>query len=232
MRKLSAVLVVLLFMTGSAFATVITEVVLGPANGIITFGGLGLANPNELSIALGSPHVPNFVLAGRAIGTGSAALPGNATAPYKIVTPTSDVITASPSGLPGSWAIAQSGPEAFSWGKNGSLLTGTFNLVDFFQAPGTTVGVFNDTGIFNMTITGGSEAAIFGGTSASIDLVLKFQSTGNFQGLLGTNNSLRANLNSGEILPTPEPATLSLLRTGLLSISYVTRRRIRKVTSR
>jgi hypothetical protein len=224
-------------MTGSAFATTITEVILGPARGIIAFTGLGAGNPNELSINLGNQSLANFVLAGRAVGTGAAALPLNASAPYKIVTPTADAITASLASvgpLLTTFNIAQSAPEAFSWGNNGSLLTGTFNLIDFTQAAALGTGTFNDTGIFNMTITGGSEAAVFGGTNASIDLVLKFTSNSHtaLTNLLGTTNSQKANLSSGEILPTPEPATLSLLGTGLLAISYVTRRRIRKVTPR
>jgi hypothetical protein len=233
MKKMSAVLAVLLFMTGSALATDITEVVLGPGNGIITFTGLGATSPNELSLTLGNLNVPNFVLAGRGFGKGLLL---GVNAPYKILTPQSDVITAVAPGLgTTSWLISQSAPEAFSWGPGGSLLTGTFNLVDFSQGAGLS-GVFNDTGIFNMKITGGSEASIFGGidNTASIDLILHFQSKKgqDISKLVNTTASYRASLSSGEVLPTPEPATLSLFGTGLLGISYVTRRRIRKVNPR
>ena len=221
-KRVSAVLVVLLFMTGSIFATTITEISMGPASGSITFTGMGAANPTALSISLGS------VLAGRAIGTGLAALPGNKPAPYTITIPTSEVITAW-AGSPGYWNITQSAPETFSWGTSGSLLTGTFNLIGFFQAPGSSVGILNDSGVFNLTITGGSEAAIFG-PNASIDLILKFRPTANIQALLGTTNSERGNLNSGEVLPTPEPATLALMGIGLIGIAGAMRRRARKAS--
>jgi PEP-CTERM motif len=222
MKKVSAVVVALLFMPGSVFATPMTEISMGPTSGAITFKGMGAANSTDLSISLGS------VLAGRAIGTGLAALAGNKSAPYAITTPTSDVITAS-AGLPGYWNVTQSAPEIFSWGKNGSLLTGTFNLIGFFQGSGSSVGAFNDAGIFNLAITGGSEAAVFG-SNASIDLILKFQPTANIQALLGTTNTERANLNSGEVLTTPEPATLALMGTGLIGVAGVMRRRSRKAS--
>src|SRR4029077_83492 len=127
--------------------------------------------------------------------TGKAVLPGNKPAPYTILTPKSDVIMAT-AGVPGEWAITQSAPETFDWGKNGNLLTGTFDLISFFQASGSSVGVFNDQGIFNMVITGGSKASAFGGPKASIDLVLKFQSTKNLGTLLGTNRSVTSGLSS------------------------------------
>ena len=202
MKKVNAVLVVLLFMTGSVFATTITEISLGPGNGVIKFTGNGPLDPTALSISLGScaKSATNCVIAGRAIGTGRAALPGNKPASYTIVTPKSDVITTSdPSGVPGEWTMTQSAPETFNWGKNGSLLTGTFDLISLFQAPGSSVGVFNDQGIFNMVITGGSEASAFGGPHASIDLILKFQSTKKLGALLGTNKSVTSTLSSGEI---------------------------------
>jgi hypothetical protein len=221
-KRVSAVLVVLLFMTGSVFATALTEISMGPASGAITFKGMGAANHTDLSISLGS------VLAGRAIGKGLAALPGNKSAPYTITTPTSDVITAS-AGLPGYWNITQSAPEIFSWGTGGSLLTGTFNLIGFFQGSGSGVGAFNDSGVFYLTITGGSEAAVFG-SNASIDLILRFQPRANIQALLGTTNSERAVLNSGEVLTTPEPATLALMGTGLIGIAGAMRRRARKAS--
>jgi hypothetical protein len=221
-KRVSAVLVVLLFMTGSVFATALTEISMGTASGAITFKGMGTASSTDLSISFSS------VLAGRAIGKGLAALPGNKSAPYTITTPTSDVITAS-AGPAGYWNVTQSAPEIFSWGTGGSLLTGTFNLIGFFQGPGSGVGAFNDSGVFNLTITGGSEAAVFG-SNASIDLILRFQPGANIQALLGTTNSERAVLNSGEVLTTPEPATLALMGTGLIGIAGAMRRRARKAS--
>jgi hypothetical protein len=54
MKKASAVLVGLLFMPGSVFATTITEISLGASNGFITFSGMGVADPTDLSITLGA----------------------------------------------------------------------------------------------------------------------------------------------------------------------------------
>jgi hypothetical protein len=87
--------------------------------------------------------------------------------------------------------------------------------------------LLNGQGIFNVTITGGSEAPSFGGVNASIDLVLNFQSTTNVQSLLGTTKSIRSRLSSGEVLASPEPATLTLIGTGLLGIAGAMRRRAR-----
>lgn len=227
-KKVSAVLAVLVFMPSLVFATAITEISLGPASGIIKFTGKETLDPTDLSITLGScGKRANCVLAGRAIGTGKAALPGNKPAPYTILTSKSDVITASdPSSVPGEWTITQSAPEAFNWGKNGSLLTGTFDLISLFQAPGSSVAVFNDEGIFNMVITGGSETFAFGGPSASIDLIVKFQSTTDLGKLLGTEKSvMTSRLSSGEILPTPEAGTLALMGAGLMGIAGLIRRR-------
>lgn len=111
-------------------------------------------------------------------------------------------------------------------GKN-DLLTGTLNLLNLEEAPGSKTGEFNYSGSANLVVTGGSLASLLG-QSAVLDVSMVFNSDINLENLLGTNASRWAHVTSGSLTAAPEPASILLLGSGMLGMGSMLRFRARK----
>lgn len=125
----------------------------------------------------------------------------------------------------GIFTVTQGGPIAFSYGTlpgGSDLLTGDLQLVSIGQTG--SVGVFNQNLTANLTNLGGSLASAFGPPGGVFDITIRIASGVDLSTLEG---SATANISSGELTPTPEPASLALLGGGLLSVGGFMRRKLR-----
>jgi hypothetical protein len=131
----------------------------------------------------------------------------------------------------GEWSI--SGPAINFYygpsptGKN-DLLTGTLNLLNLQELPGSKTGQFDYTESANLIITGGSLASLLGGPSAVLDVNMVFNSAVNIENLLGTTGHRWAYVTSGTLTSAPEPASILLLGSGMLGMGSMLRVYARK----
>ena len=182
----------------------------GTASGSITFTGAGSGDWTMT-------FTPN-PLTGGAFGTGIFTSIG----PYSITDPGGVTITGTLT-APGSdlWNIVQTGSLLFSYGAGGSLLTGNLQLVDLSQTG--SIGTFNDTLVANLVITGGTLASVFT-PSGILQLVIDLPSGVNLSTLISGQLEY-GYVSSGSIYPTPEPASMLLVGSGLVGLGYLARRR-------
>lgn len=189
----------------------------GGAGQTVTFTGMG-AGTSTLGVSLGNCGFFNTcVLYGN--GSGSGALSSSGV--FLITSSPGSLELTSNSG--GSFDVESSAPVEFPFfgvagsGQMGLLLAGNLNLADFTQT-GANSGVFGAGG-GSLTVTGGILAGAAANATLGLNLGLQFTGSANLGGLVGTNNSLSANLSGGRLgalSPTPEPSSLLLAGLGLL----------------
>jgi len=117
-------------------------------------------------------------------------------------------------------------------GTDGSLLVGNLQLESLQQTASTKTGVFNEALVVNLTninqdcTNGGYGCALasyFGNGSGTVQLTLHFTSTTNL--MTASSGTLGAYVSTGSVTPQslPEPSSLALLGTGLLSLGGAVR---------
>jgi hypothetical protein len=222
-RKLTlAALVVIGLTLCSIPAAAQSEIILGSSNGLLIFQGMG-AGTSTLSLTLGSCKAGVCKLGGTAHGTGNLL---SGPAPYVFLSTLGSITLSLVDKVAGLWNITQTSPIDFSYGKNGSLLTGTLDLLSLEKIPGGKGGLFNYLENANLMITGGSLASFFT-ADAILDVTIRFRTTEGLDTLLGTTKKVGAEIAHGEILATPEPSTGFLLGSGLLALGTMLRIRWR-----
>ena len=198
----------------------------------VTFTGQGHGT-STVGVTLGTCSGQQCSLTGMETGYGSLSSSGNFD-----ITSTAGSITLANTSTAGLYSVTSTAPINFNLtgsanGQSGTLLTGSLNLVNFYQQPGPTngsgsmVGSFNANMQANMTVTGGLLASAFSNAQAVLQLNVQFTAPIAISTLEGTNGSLVAQLISSSITPTPEPSSLLLFGSGLLMLGGVLRRRMR-----
>jgi len=131
-------------------------------------------------------------------------------------------ITGTSSGA-GTWNISQSGGLGFEIESSTmtDLLSGTLQLINLAQTGST--GTFNYDLAANLTVSGGSDASLFG-SSGVVGITIDFDTPTSLSTIVGTSNTLGANVSSGEVY-TPEPMSMVLVGSGLILLGGLARRR-------
>jgi hypothetical protein len=223
MRRLLVVLSVLvLFTVAVSTATAQNQIILGGSTNDMTFTGTGGGN-----WTLSLPSAGG--LKDTAVGEGTLSTPGctpSTPCAFDITQPTGVTITGTET-APSSdvWNITQSGALDFSFGTGGSLLTGTLELVSLVETSKT--GTINEALTANIVVTGGSLASAVG-SDAVLSITVDFASKAKLSlGTLTSGQTVAAKISDGGIdpPPTPEPGSMVLVGSGLLTLGGFVRRR-------
>jgi hypothetical protein len=213
MRRVLIVVSMLLFLTTAVSTASAQNIIdLGGSSTAVTFNASGGGN---WTLTWGA-------LTGTAQGYGIYA---SGPAAYSItgtgVTINGTLTSSSPTQA--SWSVTQSAPLSFSYGPSGSLLAGNLQLVNL-SVSGLT-GNFDTTLTVNLTSLTGSLASSFTSAGGVVTLTLQFPSSALALDSLASGATLSALLSSGEIIQTPEPVSMLLVGSGLLSLGALVRRR-------
>lgn len=205
----------------------VTGIVLeGGAGQSVTFSGQG-ASGGGIDVNLGSCGVAGCSMSGTFSGGGGLAAAGTFT-----LTSAENSIVVNPTASAGLYSVSSSSPIAFNLtgtanGSTGTLLSGTLNLVNFYQPSlpgglGWVIGEFNVPtagGVApDATITGGLLANAFTSAGGILQLNVQMASPTPISSLIGTGAHLSSVPISSSLTPTPEPATLFLLLAGFLGL--------------
>lgn len=201
-----------------------SQITLGGSRGLLTFSGLGSGSPNTLSLNFGSCKSGICALGGTASGTGALA---SGPSPYQFINTQGAITLTLANAALGQWDVLQTSATVFNYGTNGSLLSGTLDLLNFVQSPGTKGGMFNYTGNANLTISGGSLASAFTSSNGILDLTIFFRSATNIESLLGNSGRIGSQISSGNVLPAPEPSSILMLGSGLMLAGGMLRSKLR-----
>jgi hypothetical protein len=169
---------------------------------------------------------------GKGYGTGEFATTPTLQ-PFTIIEQLGTTISDAPVGActnqPGSsctFAINQSQPLLFEYGKNGSLLTADLQLMDIFETNIKTADV-NTQAMINLTNFSGSFADAFTQNGVlQMVLLLNIRTTGIYS-LVGVQagKTIFASIASGQANPLiPEPASLATFGAALLSFGVLARK--------
>jgi hypothetical protein len=202
----------------SAICARADQITLGGTSQPITFTGDGSSQPTMLSLTLGTCNAITLAcnLTGTpAFGDGSLS---SGPAAYGLNSTKGTLALTLTNASAGQWSVQQTAPILFSYGPSGSLLKGDLTLWGFEETPGSKSGVFNYAEDLNLVVTGGSLASAFG-THGTADLLITFTSKQNIETLLGTTESLKASVSSGELVPTPEPGSASTVLLALVMMT-------------
>lgn len=221
----------LLLSVGTASAQ--TGISLTGTRQTVTFTGEGHDTPtcpdcgSEVGLTFGTCAAGHCTLK----GTGSGYMN---TAEFTITSTLGSILATMVS--PNTWSLSDptNAPIDFSFGgtathPNSSLLSGTLNLLDFTytQGPGKN-GYFDETGIADLTITGGSLSSLFTSAGGILQLNLTFGATAkNISTLLGTTSKVGGNFAGGNVSPTPEPSAFAIFLVGsaMLVVGSLMKRR-------
>jgi len=213
MRRVLIVVSVLLFLT--------TAVSTASAQGVIDLAG------SSSSVGFVGSGGGNWTLNwGTISGTGEGfGVFASGPAPYSITEVANTTITGtltSSSPTKASWSITQNKPLTFSYGAGGSLLKGSLELVNLTVTGKT--GNFDTTLVVDLTGLSGSLAHFFSPVGGIVQLTLQFGIPALDLVSLGKGYQVRAYL-SGEVIQTPEPVSMLLVGSGLLTLGALVRRR-------
>lgn len=194
------------------------------------------ASATTTQLSLGNPNTP-FLFTGNGTGvvvislqsgtsmTGTATATGNFVGVSAMGTYTLNFATAMPivatfNGT--SFGVAQNGPISFSYvTAGGDTLYGDLQLVGLQQVG--SVGIFNQNLAANLTNISGTLANSLPGGTGILDITIRLASGVDLSTLNGT---AIGQFSTGELTPTPEPASLLLLGGGLLTLGGAVRRKL------